>query len=110
MKFVTPLTEAERITLLQARDQGSTAALRRRAQAVELSSRGYRLSTIAALLQRHRETVSGWLALWGPAKGYEACMISPAVGDRQYLRPTRQSKAVPRANSRPANCGKGRHA
>ena len=64
MKFVAPLTEAERITLLEARDQGPTAPLRRRAQAVELSSRGYRLTAIAELLDVHRETVSGWLELW----------------------------------------------
>ncbi len=64
MKFVAPLTEAERLTLLEARDQGPTAALRRRAQAVELSSRGYRLAAIAELLAVHRETVSGWFDLW----------------------------------------------
>src|SRR5512144_1613450 len=64
MKFVTPLTEAERITLCEAHDYGPTAALRRRAQAVELSSRGYRLNIIAARLERRRETVSGRLGLW----------------------------------------------
>jgi transposase len=64
MKFVAPVTEAERITLREARDQGPTAALRRRAQAVELSSRGYRLTAIAEVLEVHRETVSGWLDLW----------------------------------------------
>ena len=64
MKFVAPVTEAEQLTLLEARDHGPTAALRRRAQAVELSSRGYRLNTIATLLERHRETVSGWLDRW----------------------------------------------
>lgn len=63
MKFVTPLTEAEQITLLEARDQGPTAAFRRRAQAVELSSRGYRRTAIADLLGVHGETVSGWLDL-----------------------------------------------
>src|SRR5512134_1010656 len=64
MKFVALLTEAEPITLCEARDYGPTAALRRRAQAVELSSRDYRLNTIAELLEVHRETVSGWLELW----------------------------------------------
>jgi transposase len=64
MKFVTPLTEAEQITLLEARDRGPSAALRRRAQAVELSSRGYRRTAIADLLNVHCETVSGWLDLW----------------------------------------------
>lgn len=64
MKFVAPLTEAERLTLLEARDQGPTAALRRRTQAVELNSRGYRRTAIADLLDGHRETVSGWLDLW----------------------------------------------
>src|SRR5512144_1368763 len=79
MKFVTPLAEAERLTLCEARDYGPTAALRRRAQAVELSSRGYRLSTIAALLQRHRETVSGWLALWA-SQGLRGLYDLPRCG------------------------------
>ena len=64
MKFVAPLTEAERLTLLEARDQGPTAALRRRAQAVERSSRGYRLAAIAEVVDVHRETVSGWFDRW----------------------------------------------
>lgn len=64
MKFVAPLLEAERITLREARDQGPSAPLRRRAQAVELSSRGYRLTAIAEVLDVHRDTVSGWLDLW----------------------------------------------
>ena len=64
MKFVVPLTDAERLTLLEARKQGPSAALRRRAQAVELSSRGYRRTAIAGLLDVHRETVSRWLDLW----------------------------------------------
>src|SRR5512143_9678 len=64
MKFVTPLTEAEQLTLLEAPDRGPTAALRRRAQAVELSSRGYRRTAIADLLQVHCETVSGWWNRW----------------------------------------------
>ncbi len=79
MKFVTPLTEAERITLCEARDYGPTAALRRRAQAVELSSRGYRLNTIAALLERHRETVSGWLDLWA-SQGLRGLYDLPRCG------------------------------
>ena len=64
MKSVAPVTEAEQLTLLEAREHSATAALRRRAQGVELSSRGYRLNTIATLLERPRETVSGWLDRW----------------------------------------------
>ena len=79
MKFVPPLTEAERITLCEARDYGPTAALRRRAQAVELSSRGYRLNTIAALLERHRETVSEWLDLWA-SQGLRGLYDLPRCG------------------------------
>src|SRR5512146_3578389 len=79
MKFVTPLTEAEQITLLEARDQGATAALRRRAQAVELSSRGYRRTAIAALLAAHRETVSGWLDL-GDTQGLRGLYDQPRGG------------------------------
>src|SRR5512143_3973506 len=64
MKFVAPLIDAERLTLLEARDQGPTAALRRRAQAVELSSGGYRRAAIADLLGVPREAVSGGFDLW----------------------------------------------
>lgn len=79
MKFVAPLTEAERITLREARDHGPTAALRRRAQAVELSSRGYRLTAIAELLEVHRETVSGWLELWA-SQGLRGLYDLPRCG------------------------------
>src|SRR5512144_3184732 len=79
MKFVAPLPEAEQLTLCEARDHGPTAALRRRAQAVELSSRGYRLNTIATLLERHRETVSGWLDLWA-SQGLRGLYDCPRCG------------------------------
>jgi transposase len=79
MKFVTPLTEAEQITLREARDQGPTAALRRRAQAVELSSRGYRRTVIADLLNVHSETVSGWLDLW-ETQGLRGLYDQPRCG------------------------------
>ena len=64
MKLVTPLPEAEPLTLLEARDQGPTAALRRRAPAVELSRRGSRRTASADRLNVHGETVSGWLDRW----------------------------------------------
>jgi len=79
MKFVAPLTEAEQLTLLEARDQGPTATLRRRAQAVELSSRGYRLATLADLLGVHRETVSGWFDLW-TTQGLRGLYDQPRCG------------------------------
>ena len=79
MKFVALLTEAERITLCEARDYGPSAALRRRAQAVELSSRGYRLNAIAALLEVHRETVSGWLDSWA-SQGLRGLYDLPRCG------------------------------
>ena len=64
MKFVTPLTDAEQLPLLEARDHGPTAALRRRAQAVELSSLGARLAAIAEFFAVPREPVSGGFELW----------------------------------------------
>src|SRR5512144_81261 len=79
MKFVASLTEAEQITLLEARDQGPTAALRRRAQAVELSSRGYRLAAMADLLGVHRETVLRWWDLW-ETQGLRGLYALPRAG------------------------------
>src|SRR5512144_1150381 len=86
MKFVAALTEAEQITLLEARDQGPTATLRCRAQAVELSSRGYRLAAIAELLAVHRETVSGWLDLW-TTQGLRGLYEQPRCGRPPRLTP-----------------------
>ena len=94
MKFVAPLTEAERLTPLEARDQGPTAALRRRAQAVELSSRGYRLAAIAELLGVHRETVSGWFdlgitqglrGLYDQARGGRPPLFTPSEAEQVRL-------------------------
>jgi len=87
MKFVTPLTEAEQLTLRDAQDQGPTAALRRRAQAVELSSRGYRRTTIADLLNVHCETVSGWLNLWD-TQGLRGLYDQPRRGRPPRFTPT----------------------
>ena len=87
MKFVAPLTEAERLTLLEARDQGPTTAFRRRAQAVELSSRGYRLAAIADLLDVHRETVSRWYDLW-TTQGLRGLYDQPRGGRPPRFTPT----------------------
>ncbi len=87
MKFVTPLTDAEQLTLLEARDQGPTTALRRRAQAVELGSRGYRRTAIADLLNVHCETVSGWLDLWD-TQGLRGLYDQPRSGRPPRFTPT----------------------
>lgn len=86
MTFVAPLTEAERRTLLEARDQGPTTALRRRAQAVELSRRGYRRTAIATLLAVHAETVAGWWHLWD-SQGLRGLYDRPRSGHPPVFTP-----------------------
>ena len=43
---------------------GVTHRLRQRAQAILLSSRGYRVEALAALFEMDRDTVSFWLERW----------------------------------------------
>jgi hypothetical protein len=50
MKFVAALSEAEHETLREALRYGPSARVRQRAQAVYLSSRGYRLEQVLTKL------------------------------------------------------------
>src|SRR5512134_1587072 len=79
MKFVAPVTDAERETLREALKYGPSARVRQRAQAVYLSSRGYRLEQLAELFEVDRDTVSSWLDGWDE-RGVRGLYDAPRVG------------------------------
>ena len=64
MKFVTPLNEATRKQLWAIAESDPSARRRRRAHAVLLSAKGYRLDAIADIFERDRDSVSAWLTRW----------------------------------------------
>lgn len=79
MKFVAALSEAERETLREALKYGPSARVRQRAQAVYLSSRGYRLEHLAELFEVDRDTVSSWLDGWDE-RGVRGLYDAPRAG------------------------------
>jgi len=64
MKFIKSLTEAEKITLLDASRYAPWARFRQRAHAVYLSGKRYRLEQLADIFDVDRDTVSAWLQAW----------------------------------------------
>jgi len=64
MKFITALSDSNRVALEQAHRDGPTHRQRQRAQAILLSARGYTLEQLADFFQTRRDTISGWLDAW----------------------------------------------
>lgn len=64
MKYVKPLTEAERVTLQEAWKYGPTARVRQRAHALYLSAQGFRIPQLVPVFEVDRDTLSGWLDDW----------------------------------------------
>jgi transposase len=64
MKFVTPLNEATRKQLEAINHDDTSFQRRRRAQAILLNNRGYKIDSLAAIFACDRDTVSAWLTQW----------------------------------------------
>ena len=64
MKFIKPLSDAERVTLQEAQRHGPNARLRQRALSLLLSAQGLRIPQIVELLAVDRDTLSGWMDTW----------------------------------------------
>ncbi len=61
MKFIPPLTPAQKCALQELHKSGPAHRERQRAQAVLLSSRGYKIDQLADLFECDRDTISQWL-------------------------------------------------
>ena len=64
MKFVTPLSKSEQITLQCMRDYHSCRRVRMRAHGIILSHLGYAVQDIAFTFDVCRQTVSSWFDDW----------------------------------------------
>jgi transposase len=64
MKFVAPLSDAQREELESLRREGATHRQRTRAHAVLLSAQGYPIAELAAILGVERDAVGRWLSHW----------------------------------------------
>lgn len=64
MKFIKPLSEAEKQTLEEARKNHPHFRIRNRAQALLLNARGYQIAQLQSIFEVGRDTVSAWLNGW----------------------------------------------
>ncbi len=102
MKFVTPLSEAEKETLRLLHENHSSSRVRNRAFAILLSSRGNQLSEIAILFSVGSRTVSSWIDRFE-----ESGIVGLYDQSRPpKLTPTQQEKVVQWARQSPKNLKK----
>jgi transposase len=94
MKFVTPLNEATRKQLKTIYHDDDSFQRRRRAQAILLNNRGYKIDSLADIFVCDRDTVSAWLTQW-EEHAFDGLNDAPRSGrprkttpkeDRQILR------------------------
>ena len=90
-KYVTPLTEEERATLRAAMAYGPSARVRQRAQAVYGSDQGFRIGSLAVLLDVDRDTVSAWLERW-ERDGLRGLYDAPRPGRPMIYTPEEQQQ------------------
>jgi len=64
MKQITPLSDAEQVTLQQAYQQHPTFRASQRAHALLLNHRGYSMARLSELFEVQHETVSRWCERW----------------------------------------------
>ena len=64
MKFVTPLTKAEKEKLTDLFNHHSSPRVRKRVHSILLSDRGYTIPEIVRIYQVDRDTVSHWFDHW----------------------------------------------
>jgi transposase len=64
MKKKVKLTENEKKSLQTLMSNGGTFRVRKRAQCILLSSRGYKIKELANIFDVDRDTISDWINRW----------------------------------------------
>lgn len=93
MKFVESLTPAEPVTLQEALKYGPSARVRQRAHAIDLSSKGCKLSPLVAIFEGDRATLSGWLDQW-ERQGLMGLYDAPRAGRPPLYTEAEQQRLV----------------
>jgi transposase len=89
MKFVAPLSEADKKKLGDCFNHHPSPRVRQRAHSILLSERGYTLNEIANIYQVDRDVVSNWLDRWQEA-GCAGLPDRPRSGHPPKLSPSEQ--------------------
>ena len=91
MKRIQPLSEAECESLRCAWQEGPTARVRQRAQAVYLAHRGYRRKELGKLFEVNVDTITEWLNGWEQS-GLRGLYDAPRSGRPQTYTPAEQAQ------------------
>jgi len=84
MKYISALTETDRIALQELHYAGKSHRQRQRAHAVLLSAKGFTLDQLADIFDADRDTVSGWLDAW-QTNGLDGLADAPKPGRRRKI-------------------------
>jgi len=79
MKFIAPLSEAEKLTLTEAYRNHQAFRARQRAHALLLNARGYSMQELSQWFDVRLDTVSSWLSHW-ESKGVVGLFDPPRSG------------------------------
>lgn len=86
MRYINPLPEDEKITLLECRKTHKKSHIRDRSHAILLSDEGKDVSFIADLFKVRTRTVYEWFNRWD-AYGIMGIMLKPGRGCKAKLNP-----------------------
>ena len=100
MKFVEPLTEAQREELEALRRAGATHRQRDRAHAVLLSAQGYPIAQLAVILGVERDAVGRWCKRLAGRRGGGADGSAQERASSPAGRPGRRGRAAGRDGGR----------
>lgn len=84
MKQISPLSDAEELTLTEAYHNHPIFRVRQRAHALLLNRRGYSMARLRELFEVQHETVSRWLQRW-ESEGLTGLMDETRSGCPQKL-------------------------
>ena len=93
MKYVQPLTPAQRELLEHTMRTDTSFRARTRAHSLLLSAQGKTITDIAQTYQVHRVTVSAWITSW-EALGVQGLYDRPRSGRPRKLSPEEQELAL----------------
>jgi len=101
MKFVSPLTEDEIITLNEMHKNASTHRLRQRAYMLMLSNRGYKMNELSKLLELDRDTISLTFDAW-EKQGLSGLYDKPKSGRKPIFNSEQEQLIVDKIEGSPS--------
>lgn len=82
--FIAPLTDTERASLVEGKNNGKSSSFRNRCHAVLLSEKGFEISVLQKIFGVQRSTIHNWFKRWREG-GIEELKTRPGQGRKPKL-------------------------